>query len=37
MYLTRIPFRQIKCDKCGIIVVGGPKKLRSHKQEYHSY
>jgi len=27
----------MKCDKCGIIVDGGYRKLVQHKQECHSY
>ena len=27
----------MKCDKCGKLIRGGPKDLRKHKQEHHSY
>jgi hypothetical protein len=27
----------MKCDKCGIIVDGGVRKLNRHKSENHSY
>jgi hypothetical protein len=34
MYV-RSPY--ITCDKCGMMFEGGLRKLREHKQEYHSY
>jgi hypothetical protein len=29
--------QKMMCDKCGIVIDGGPRRLREHKQEYHSY
>jgi hypothetical protein len=32
-----IPRKQVKCDKCGIIIDGGKEGLRKHEKEYHDY
>jgi hypothetical protein len=34
MYI-RSPY--MTCDKCGLMITGKLKRLREHKQEYHSY